>query len=66
MEEPYTWLTDTDNAKESTGMANRDSRNAHLAAESDVEIPKRSFADRGIKVSGGVGLTANEPNGFQC
>jgi hypothetical protein len=40
-------------------------RNAQLATESDVATMKKSFADRGIKTSGGLGLTANEPNHFQ-
>lgn len=40
-------------------------RNAQLATESDVATLKRFFTGRGIKVSGGLGLTANEPNGFQ-
>jgi hypothetical protein len=40
-------------------------RNAELATESDVTTLKRFFSQRGIKVSGGLGLTANEPNGFQ-
>ena len=40
-------------------------RNAQLASESDVTTLKQFFADRGIKASAGLGLTANEPNGFQ-
>ncbi|MGO8676541.1 MAG: hypothetical protein ACLQVX_11800 [Limisphaerales bacterium] len=40
-------------------------RNAQLATESDVTTMKKFFADRGIKTSAGLGLTANEPNGFQ-
>jgi hypothetical protein len=40
-------------------------RNAQLATESDVTTLKKFFTDRGIKASGGLGLTANEPNGFQ-
>jgi hypothetical protein len=40
-------------------------RNAQLATESDVETLKQFFANRGIKTSAGLGLTVNEPNGFQ-
>ncbi|MBN2590837.1 MAG: hypothetical protein JXA96_13315 [Sedimentisphaerales bacterium] len=40
-------------------------RNNQLATESDVTILKKFFADRGIKVSAGLGLTVNEGNGFQ-
>jgi hypothetical protein len=40
-------------------------RNAQLATESDVTTLKRFFSDRGIKTSAGLGLTVNEPNGFQ-
>jgi hypothetical protein len=40
-------------------------RNAQLASETEVAMLKKFFTDRGIKVSGGLGLTANEPNGFQ-
>ena len=40
-------------------------RNAQLASEADVATMKKFFNDRGIKTSGGLGLTANEPNGFQ-
>jgi hypothetical protein len=40
-------------------------RNAEVATESDVETLKKFFTTRGIKVSGGLGLTVNEPNGFQ-
>jgi len=40
-------------------------RNAQVATESDVTTLKKFFTDRGIKVSGGLGLTANEPNGYQ-
>jgi len=40
-------------------------RNAELATESDVTILKKFFTARGIKASAGLGLTANEPNGFQ-
>jgi hypothetical protein len=40
-------------------------RNAQLATESDVTTLKKFFTDRDIKASGGLGLTANEPNGFQ-
>ena len=40
-------------------------RNAELATESDVTTLKRFFTERGIKVSGGLGLTTNEPNNFQ-
>ncbi len=40
-------------------------RNAQLATESDVTKLKKFFGSRGIKTSAGLGLTANEPNGFQ-
>ena len=40
-------------------------RNAQLATESDVMTLKKFFTERGIKTSAGLGLTANEPNGFQ-
>ena len=40
-------------------------RNNQLATESDVTTLKKFFADRGIKVSAGLGLTVNESNGFQ-
>jgi hypothetical protein len=40
-------------------------RNNQLATESDVTTLKKFFADRGIKVSAGLGLTVNEGNGFQ-
>jgi hypothetical protein len=40
-------------------------RNAQLATESEVTTMKKFFGDRGIKTSAGLGLTANEPNGFQ-
>jgi hypothetical protein len=40
-------------------------RNADLATDSDVETLKKFFNDRGIKTSGGMGLTAQESNGFQ-
>jgi hypothetical protein len=40
-------------------------RNAQLVTDADVATMKKFFADRGIKTSAGLGLTANEPNGFQ-
>ena len=40
-------------------------RNAQLATEAAVATMKKFFTDRGIKVSAGMGLTANERNGFQ-
>jgi len=40
-------------------------RNAQLATESEVTTLKKFFAGRGITVSGALGLTVNEPNGFQ-
>jgi len=40
-------------------------RNAQLATEAEVTTMKKFFNDRGIRTSGGLGLTANEPNGFQ-
>lgn len=40
-------------------------RNAQLATASDVTTLKEFFGSRGIKTSAGLGLTANEPNGFQ-
>jgi len=43
----------------------RTTRNAELVTESDVATMKKFFAGRGIKTCGGLGLTANEPNGFQ-
>jgi len=40
-------------------------RNNDLATADQVETMKKFFTDRGIKASGGMGLTANEGNGFQ-
>ena len=40
-------------------------RNTQLATEADVTTLKKFFNDRGIRTSGGLGLTANEPNQFQ-
>ena len=40
-------------------------RNHQLATEAAVTAMKKFFQDRGIKVSGGLGLTVNEGNGFQ-
>ena len=40
-------------------------RNNQLATADDVETMKKFFTNRGIKASGGMGLTANEGNGFQ-
>ena len=40
-------------------------RNAQLATEAEVATLKKFFADRGIRTSGALGLTVNEPNGFQ-
>jgi hypothetical protein len=40
-------------------------RNAQLATASDVATLKQFFTSRGIRVAGGMGLTANEGNGFQ-
>lgn len=40
-------------------------RNAQLATEGEVTTLKKFFSERGIKVSAGLGLTVNEPNGFQ-
>jgi hypothetical protein len=40
-------------------------RNAELASDSDVETMKKFFNARGIKTSGGMGLTVQESNGFQ-
>lgn len=40
-------------------------RNAELATEADVTTLKKFFTDRGIKASGGMGLTTNEPRGFR-
>jgi hypothetical protein len=40
-------------------------RNAELATASDVETLKKFFNNRGIKTSGGLGLTVQEGNGFQ-
>ena len=38
-------------------------RNMDLATDTDVETLKKFFTERGIKVSGGMGLTTNEPGG---
>jgi len=40
-------------------------RNGDLATDAAVTTMKKFFTDRGIKVSGGMGLTVNEGNGFQ-
>ncbi|MGO8835940.1 MAG: hypothetical protein ACLQAH_12845 [Limisphaerales bacterium] len=40
-------------------------RNGQVATEADVTTMKKFFADRGIKTSAGMGLTVNEPNGYQ-
>ena len=40
-------------------------RNGQLATAAAVTTMKKFFQDRGIQTSGGLGLTANEPNGFQ-
>ncbi len=40
-------------------------RNGQVATESEVTVMKKFFADRGIKTSAGLGLTVNEPNGYQ-
>ena len=40
-------------------------RNAELADAADMETMKKFFTDRGIKTSAGMGLTANERNGFK-
>jgi hypothetical protein len=40
-------------------------RNNGLATADEVETLKKFFTDRGIKASGGMGLTTNEGNGFQ-
>jgi hypothetical protein len=40
-------------------------RNGLLATDAAVTTLKKFFEGRGIKVSGGLGLTANEGNGFQ-
>jgi hypothetical protein len=40
-------------------------RNNGLATADEVEAMKKFFTDRGIKASGGMGLTTNEGNGFQ-
>lgn len=40
-------------------------RNAQLATADEVEMMKKFFRDRGIKTSGGMGLTVQENNGFQ-
>ncbi len=40
-------------------------RNAQLATDSELATLKKFFAARGIKTSGALGLTVNEPNGFQ-
>jgi hypothetical protein len=39
-------------------------RNNQLATADQVEAMKEFFTGRGIKVSGAMGLTTNEPNGF--
>ena len=40
-------------------------RNGKLATEAAVTTMIKFFQDRGIKASAGLGLTVNEPNGFQ-
>ena len=40
-------------------------RNNDLVTADQVEALKKFFTDRGIKVSGGMGLTTNEGNRFQ-
>jgi hypothetical protein len=40
-------------------------RNGQLATDAAVTALKKFFQDRGIKVSGALGLTVNEGNGFQ-
>ena len=40
-------------------------RNNQLATADEVETMKKFFNDRGIKTSGGMGLTVQEGNGFQ-
>ena len=40
-------------------------RNGQVATESEVTVMKKFFADRGIKTAAGMGLTVNEPNGYQ-
>ena len=40
-------------------------RNGELATDAAVTAMKKFFQDRGIKVSGGLGLTVQESNGFQ-
>jgi len=40
-------------------------RNAQLASDAEVETLKKFFSDRGIKASGGMGLTAQENDGFR-
>ena len=40
-------------------------RNHELATAEQVEAMKKFFTDRSIQVSGGMGLTYNEGNGFQ-
>ena len=40
-------------------------RNNQLATADEVEAMKKFFNDRGIKTSGGMGLTVQEGNGFQ-
>src|ERR1035441_2343749 len=40
-------------------------RNGELATEAAVTTMKKFFADRGIKASGGLGLTVQESAGFQ-
>ena len=39
-------------------------RNSQLATAEEVTTLKKFFLDRGIKVSGGLGLTTNEPAGY--
>jgi hypothetical protein len=40
-------------------------RNGQLVSETAMTAMKKFFQDRGIKVSGALGLTVNEGNGFQ-
>ena len=40
-------------------------RNRELASDSDVGTMKKFFSERGIKTSGGMGLTVQESNGYQ-
>ncbi len=40
-------------------------RNGELAGDADVETLKKFFHDRGIRTSGGLGLTAQESDGFR-